>query len=385
MSFTNDNNLERPDAGSSDWDTPLNANFQMLERGLHVRGTAGMQINTGEAVTFTSSGTVVTFDASSSDLEDIKGVSYSSVGSGEEGFFVHKGIVRSLDVNTFNFAIGEPVYVSSEFPGLLVSSDGSGSAYAAGFSVDTTALIISPFRTVTGGGGGGGGTDPASVNFWTGLDVVSAPAAGQSPRYNGTAWEPTDTLQVQQAGFRGAFATLTSTLTLGSGTDIIAYDDVDYDTDGIWSGANPSRLTVPSGATKVRIVAQYQLTSVDYDGGEIGFQAAIIRDGASFDAQAIQAVNANNGGEFLAPRGNLSTAVLSVTAGTYFEVQTFLSTSSARLSSNRNWFAMEIVETSAPTFISTVGSFPDVSTTAPTSGQVLMWSDATSLWTPTTI
>lgn len=347
MAFTNDQNLEQPTAGQADWDTSLNANFAILERGNHFRATTGMEINSGEALSITGSGTVVRFDAASGDLQDIHGVSYANVQSGEEGFFVHKGIIRSLDTNTFTFAIGEPVFVSSEFPGLLVSSDGSGSGVSAGISVDTAALIVAPFRTVTGGGGAGENVN--SADFWTGVDVVSVPAAGQVPQYNGTAWEPVNRTSSANRSFEGAIAIRSSDLTgLGTGENAISWSDVSYDTSGIWSGVSPTRLTVPSGVTKVKVSASFRTTAI---GINQGASARITQNGSAQLLSPIQSINTSSDDtNTFAPRGHLATAVMSVDAADYFELSIFSNDSNWTLDNIQSWFSMEVIERSDDNF-----------------------------------
>lgn len=350
MAFTNDQNLEQPTEGSADWDTSLNANFGILERGQHFRGTTGMQVNTGEAVTLTGSGTVVTFDASSGDLADVKGVSYSAINSGEEGFFPFLGIVRSLDVNTVNLVIGQPVFVSSEFPGLLVSSDGSGSPYAVGFAVDTTGLIVSPFRTVTGGGGGGG-TDVNSEAFFTGFDRTgtTTPTNGQIIRGNGVTWEKVDQVVDPLSPFLGARAVLSADLTSQDFTTAaaISWTEEVFDTSGSIldiGGVSPTRLTVPSDATIVELVACVSVANLTAN-DDVRFWISTNGGNTLNDAISMGTVAAL--GDNPTTADVVSTGPLQVTAGDYFELYLDAAgDSSVLIQSEQTFISMKVIERS---------------------------------------
>jgi hypothetical protein len=50
MSFTRHNNFEVPDGGVQNWDTSLNENFELQEKGQTINATAGITIAVGKVV-----------------------------------------------------------------------------------------------------------------------------------------------------------------------------------------------------------------------------------------------------------------------------------------------------------------------------------------------
>lgn len=146
------------------------------------------------------------------------------------------------------------------------------------------------------------------------------------------------------APIRGACAVLSSgrsLTTINTGTNPLSYipfDSVLYDTNSIWSAANPTRLTVPAGVTRLRIVGSGSLNNAvttDY------FNFRVDKNRGGFQGQAINMFAGPANG---APRAPLITPVLTVTPGDYFEVAVFAgSTTSAIVNSNQTWLAMDIL------------------------------------------
>jgi hypothetical protein len=136
--------------------------------------------------------------------------------------------------------------------------------------------------------------------------------------------------------FKGALVRRASTATLTTTATALAFTDATYDTDGFWSGAAPTRLTVPAGVTKVRLWAR-----ISWTGGSANHGARIFRNGASFVGQA----------DFIAASGytnadvSLVSAVVAVTPGDYFEILAFASANRTSVA-NGLQFAIEVVETS---------------------------------------
>jgi hypothetical protein len=145
--------------------------------------------------------------------------------------------------------------------------------------------------------------------------------------------------------FRGALVTKVAQQSganySGGGAGVaIAWDSEVYDTDSIHDPVtNNTRLTVPSGVTKVRLRANVDMSSVSASSDTVIW---FHKNGATAAGLPRQRLNAG----VTVPSHNISSAVLSVTAGDYFEVVIFASDTSIdiRIADGASWFAMEIVE-----------------------------------------
>ena len=141
MSITNDNQLEIQAAGQADWDSGLNANFSILERGYHGVFQAGTSINTGYVCWINSAGYVFPFNPNSEDARP-HGLAYTAASSGANISLVLAGIVRSLGV--FSPAVpGLDVFVSPVTPGLILSSY-SAASRRVGIGVAETGIYFNP-------------------------------------------------------------------------------------------------------------------------------------------------------------------------------------------------------------------------------------------------
>lgn len=140
---------------------------------------------------------------------------------------------------------------------------------------------------------------------------------------------------------RGALVKLTAGESIAAATvTAVPWDAAEYDTDSIWAGGAPTRLTVPSGVTRVRLKAA----------GHFGaFSAAkrrlyqMTKNGLDFTgAPKIDVDSTENG----TSSANIASPDLIVVATDYFEFNVFHNDSVARdLSANEfTWFAMEIIE-----------------------------------------
>jgi hypothetical protein len=141
---------------------------------------------------------------------------------------------------------------------------------------------------------------------------------------------------------RGALVTKSADQTAADFTTptAIPFDAESYDSDTIHDTAtNNSRLTVPSGASKVRIIGQCRLTSVTAD---LFVNLSILKNGgSSFDGFPAQ--NAEIGATI--EKVNVSSPVLVVTPGDYFELMLEVQTdTSITVATVGTWFAMEIIE-----------------------------------------
>lgn len=142
--------------------------------------------------------------------------------------------------------------------------------------------------------------------------------------------------------FRGALVTKAADQTGANYTTSpnIAWDSESYDTDGIHDNStNNTRLTVPSGVTKVRLLgAAFVNNLLANNFINIG---ATKNGGNNFVGSALTSVSTSN----IQGRAAFTTAVVTVTAGDYFEM--FLTTqsdTSVDVLKDVSWFAMEIIE-----------------------------------------
>jgi hypothetical protein len=142
--------------------------------------------------------------------------------------------------------------------------------------------------------------------------------------------------------FRGALVKKSADQTTANytGTAFVAWDAESYDTDTIHDTVtNNTRLTVPSGVTRVRIGAQIATSLV-------GSNDVLVLDiyknnSGTYDGYAtIRSSTANT-----APGIDIWSPVLTVTAGDYFEARfTVVTDTSITVLANGSWFAMEIIE-----------------------------------------
>lgn len=121
----------------------------------------------------------------------------------------------------------------------------------------------------------------------------------------------------------------------------ISWDNEAYDTDTIHDNStNPSRLTVPSGVSYVRLSYAVLLSSVAADSNV----QTILRKNNSdtFTGVPYQIADTDSTG----PRLSAISAPLAVSPGDYFEVFLGITTGDTSIDVNAtySWFAMEILE-----------------------------------------
>lgn len=119
---------------------------------------------------------------------------------------------------------------------------------------------------------------------------------------------------------------------------VVAWDQEAYDTDSIHDNVtNNSRLTVPSGASYVRVSANLSLSSVTAD---VWCALFIRKGGAGFDGRGLAYTEVG----FTTVGLNCSTAVVAVSPGDYFEVALQVETdTSITVDAAQSWFAMEVI------------------------------------------
>ena len=135
--------------------------------------------------------------------------------------------------------------------------------------------------------------------------------------------------------FAGARVTRTADQTVNNTTAMVAFTAEDYDYGGWHDNAvNNSRLTVPAGVEKIRVVAQIEF------GGAGNRSARIVKNGAGTQVATAQVGNSAYSYTVV----SLDAGVIECSPGDYFEVQVETSGNShVRGAVGRSWFSIEVV------------------------------------------
>lgn len=136
---------------------------------------------------------------------------------------------------------------------------------------------------------------------------------------------------VAAASFSGALVTNSGTQTVNSSTSALTWNTEDYD-DGGWhdNGVNPSRLTVPSGVTKVRLTGGMKDTSSVT--GQ--FNLLIFKNGVEIYSGGATSEVETAGGDGV----SVTSPVLAVVATDFFELFAFATTSRTTDADGRTYF-----------------------------------------------
>jgi hypothetical protein len=143
MSFTFDQNLEQPTEGQSDWDTSLRANASIVERGRTAKLQTGELVGSGQIVQLLSTGLIVPHNAASASIGRPFGMAYAEVLSGDQGFFVTQGIVRSLTIWSGGLTIGQPVFADPLSLGFAVNCY-DGARHPVGTAIAVDGVMVQP-------------------------------------------------------------------------------------------------------------------------------------------------------------------------------------------------------------------------------------------------
>lgn len=163
-------------------------------------------------------------------------------------------------------------------------------------------------------------------------DVIVDDAAGESVTI--TKW-----VSRRKAVFRGALVKKSVDQTAANYTTstAVAWDGEEYDTSSLHDNVtNNTRLTVPSGASYVRLSASITVASLTAD---TWLSMNIRKNAAAFIGRGAISIETGQTGQGI----SVVTAVVAVTPGDYFEV--FLQTesdTSIDIVSAASWFAMEV-------------------------------------------
>lgn len=142
--------------------------------------------------------------------------------------------------------------------------------------------------------------------------------------------------------FHGALAYLNAAQSIADSTDTsISFNATTYDTDGFWSAGTPTRLTIPSGKgiTKVRLSCGLQ-----YDNNTSGNRTIQINkngSGSYIGRIGMAGAAVSSGGGFAL---NGSTAVIAVSDGDYFELNTSQNSGGAlNAQATNTWLSIEVI------------------------------------------
>ncbi len=161
---------------------------------------------------------------------------------------------------------------------------------------------------------------------------------GASVKFPGTNPRP--------LAFRGALVKLTAEESVANLTAFdVPWDAIEYDTEGFWSSGDSTKFTIPTGRgiTKVRLSAQavWHTTFGQTDRVRI----AIRKNDTADDIGGAQDERSTHAASQTLPSAVVSSAVIDVVEGDYFELEIFHNSGSAEdLRSASSWFAIEVVE-----------------------------------------
>ena len=122
-------------------------------------------------------------------------------------------------------------------------------------------------------------------------------------------------------------------------TTAVTFNSEGFDTDSIHStSTNPSRLTVPSGVTKVKLI-----TAGEFAANNSGNRLIYIdKNNLPFEYSPFYREASPDG--TLPTTFNLSTPVIPVSGGDYFELKVYQNSGGSLNISSNVWFSMEIIE-----------------------------------------
>ncbi len=145
--------------------------------------------------------------------------------------------------------------------------------------------------------------------------------------------------------FRGALVYKTADQAISNATfNMLTWDVEEYDTDSIHSNVtNNSRLTVPAGVTRVKVICH-----IDWDGNTSGDRIIDIRRNGNTSGTVGVGGNIIPSTNFGDLEHHATTATLTVVSGDYFEVFVFQTSGGSvdvqHVNGTKTWFAMEIIE-----------------------------------------
>lgn len=193
--------------------------------------------------------------------------------------------------------------------------------------------------------------DLTDASALTGAELVHIVQGGNSRKVSLTALAAIlsglSNAQNWAMPFRGATVRRAAASTPAAFPFAYPWDVADIDSDGFWSNTQPTRFTIPTGVTKVRLNCCIDLGSLSEASGLF---LSFRKNGDEFAAAGGGAISVRQGSTGY-PNNVLSLAsgVISVAAGDYFEARVNYSGSNAALrtlaANGYNFFSIEVIET----------------------------------------
>lgn len=147
--------------------------------------------------------------------------------------------------------------------------------------------------------------------------------------------------------YRGAIVRRTSNLTGLGASNVVTWQEALFDSDSFWSAGAPTRLTVPSGVTKVRLFGG----AVFEAGGTAGSVSVYFRRNGGNFAQADDEHHGRNSWRstttgFTSNRNAVFSSMIDVSAGDYFEFGADISMSGIDeiLADAATFFELQVLE-----------------------------------------
>jgi hypothetical protein len=166
----------------------------------------------------------------------------------------------------------------------------------------------------------------------TGSELVYVTQSGNSRRTT------TGAIGFRYQGACAMLGTTSGAANRSASADAIAFDTLVYDTEGtIWTIANPTKLFVPTGWTRVRLTGQFGFGSIT---AETGAGGGIRKNGGLITPDVYTQMGSD---DFVTIHGMTVSPAVSVTGGDYFELvgQTSGGDTSTTLLGLLNWLEME--------------------------------------------
>ncbi len=141
---------------------------------------------------------------------------------------------------------------------------------------------------------------------------------------------------------RGTTAVVTTAISPATSTaTVLNFDSAPVNSDGMWVVGAPSRITIPENVTRVRLTGQ-----VTFNGHASGIRkVSILKNGGAGYAGHAEAIVPTAGAAY-SQAVNVSTGVINVVAGDYFELQCLQDTGGAlalTVGQHFTWLTLEVL------------------------------------------
>ncbi len=149
--FSKHFNLEKPAQGTQNWDTLMNENIDLIEKGPTLKATAGITLSANKVVYLDDSYQfqLATAVAGSTASARHVGFTTNTINQNVEGYARHSGYHDDPD---WSFIPG-PVYLSESVAGdVTQAGPTTGLTVMVGFAIQTNEILIRPWLDTTGAG-----------------------------------------------------------------------------------------------------------------------------------------------------------------------------------------------------------------------------------------